>query len=167
MIETRNETRAIEHAHRGSIIFNVDHLRIHLHGAHLFPHVLRLSHSLSVPALKLLGPCLGLFNSLLEVSYLLLKTDPPKVPILRLQGYLAKLSLDSLVLLRLAIQTLLYGVELLVQVAELGVHGESLQEPVTLQLLERAVLIFQSLQSFLNLGERVWVSLSRHARILL
>jgi hypothetical protein len=54
-----------------------------------------------------------------------------------------------------------------VQVAELGVHGESLQEPVTLQLLEGAVLIFQSLQSFLKLGERVWVSLSRHTRILL
>jgi hypothetical protein len=33
--------------------------------------------------------------------------DPAKVPILRLQGYLVKLSLDSLVLLGLAIQTLL------------------------------------------------------------
>ena len=133
----------------------------------MFPHVLGLSHSLSVPALELLGPCLGLFNPPLEVSYLLLKADPPEVPILRLQGDLAKLGLDGLVLLGLAIESLLDGVELLVQVAELGVHGQSLKEPVSLRLLQGAVLIFQSLQSFLKLGKRVWVSLGRHARILL
>ena len=152
MIETGNETRAIEHAHRGSIIFNVDDLRIHLHGAHLFPHILGLSHSLSVPALELLGPRLGLLHPLLQVSYLLLEADPAEVPILRLQGDLAKLGLDGLVLLGLAIESLLDGVELLVQVAELGVQGQSLEEPVCLRLLKGAVLSFKGLQSFLKLG---------------
>jgi hypothetical protein len=80
---------------------------------------------------------------------------------------MAKLGLDGLVLLGLAIESLLDGVELLVQVAELGVQGQSLQEPVSLRLLQGAVLIFQSLQSFLKLGQRVWVCLSRNARILL
>jgi hypothetical protein len=54
-----------------------------------------------------------------------------------------------------------------VQVTELGVHGQSLQEPVTLRLLDGAVLVFQTLQGFLKLGKRVWVSLSCHGRILL
>lgn len=167
MIETRNETRAIEHAHGGSIIFNVDHLRIHLHGAHLFPDVLGLSHSLSVPALELLGPSLGLLHPPLEASNLLLHAGPAEVPILRLQGHLVELGLDGLVLLGLAIESLLDGVELLVQVAELGVQGQSLQEPVSLRLLEGAVLSFQGLQSFLKLGQRVRVCLSHNARIKL
>ena len=67
----------------------------------------------------------------------------------------------------LAVQGLLEGVELLVQVAELGVQGQSLEEPVSLRLLQGAVLCCQRKQGFLELRERVWVCLGRCAGILL
>jgi hypothetical protein len=69
--------------------------------------------------------------------------------------------------LGLTIQCLLEGVELLVQVAEFGVQCQSLEEPVSLRLLEGAVLIFYRLQGFLELGERVWVCLGGQTRTLL
>ena len=53
------------------------------------------------------------------------------------------------------------------QVAELGVQGQSLEEPVSLRLLQGAVLCCQRKQGFLELRERVWVCLSRRAWILL
>ena len=89
LIESGNESRAIEHAQRGSVIVNVDYLGVHLHGAHLFPDVFCLSHGLSVAALELLGPRLGLFDPLLKIRRLLLESDPAKVPVLRLQSDLA------------------------------------------------------------------------------
>lgn len=133
----------------------------------MFPDVLCLSHGLSVAALKLLCPSLGLFDPLFKIRHLFLESDPAKVPVLRLQTDLPELCLEGLVLLGLAIQCLLEGIELLSQVAEFGVQCQSLEEPVTLRLLEGAVLIFERLQGFLELRERVWVCLGGQARTLL
>ena len=107
LIESGNESRPIEHAQRGCVIVNVDDLGVHLHGAHLFPDVLGVSYGLSVAALELLGPRLGLFDPPLEVGGLLLEADPPEVPILGLHSDLAELGFQGLVLLGLAVQGLL------------------------------------------------------------